>query len=85
MLNKTEFLPGIFACILTLGPIAYALAGDVNLVSDSWDSVCRVEITWGPNAPNGTPVETYFDVRRDWSITKPGQALLSPCKHPRQL
>ncbi len=71
MLKKADFLPGTFACILTLGSIAYASAGDVKLVSDSWDSVCRVEITWGPNAPDGTPVEYYSDVPRNWSITKP--------------
>ena len=71
MLKRTEFLPGICACILTLGSTPYASAGDVKLVSGTWDSVCRVEITWGPNAPNGTPVESYFDVPRNWSITKP--------------
>ena len=71
MLKKTEFLPGIFACLLTLGSMPSALAGDIKLVSGTWDSVCRVEITWGPNAPNGTPVESYSDVPRNWSITKP--------------
>lgn len=71
MLKQSEFLPGIFACILTLGSIASALAGDVKLVSDTWDSVCRVEITSGPDAPEGTPLETYSDVPRNWSITKP--------------
>ena len=71
MLKKTEFLPGIFACILPLGFMAHALAGDVKLVSDTLDSVCRVEITWGPDAPNGTPVEFHSDVPKNWSITKP--------------
>ena len=71
MLKKTEFLPAIFACMLTPGSITSTLAGDVKLVSGIWDSVCRVEITWGPNAPDGTPVETHFDVPRAWSITKP--------------
>ncbi len=71
MLKKTKFLPGIFACIFTLGSIASALAGDVKLVSDTWDSVCRVEITSGPDAPDGTPLETYSDVPKNWSITKP--------------
>jgi hypothetical protein len=47
MLKKTAFLPAIFACILTLGSVPYALAGDVKLVSGTLDSVCRVEITWG--------------------------------------
>jgi len=71
MLKKIEFLHGIFACILTLSPTTYALAGDVKLVSGNWESVCRVEITWGPNAPEGTPVEFYSDVPKNWSITKP--------------
>lgn len=71
MLKKTEFLPGVFACMLVLGFTANASAGDVKLVSDTLDSVCRVEITWGPDAPNGTPVEHYSDVSRNWSITKP--------------
>lgn len=71
MLKKTGFLPGIFACILAPGFMAQALAGDVKLVSDTLDTVCRVEITWGPDAPNGTPVESYADVARNWSIIKP--------------
>ena len=71
MLKKTGFLRGIFACTLTLGFIACALAGDVKLVSDTLDSVCGVEITSGPDAPNGTPVEAFTDVSRNWSIAKP--------------
>lgn len=73
MLNKTAFLRGIFACVVTLCSIACALAGDVKLVSDTLDSVCRVEITWGPNAPDGTPVEQFLEVERNWSISKPGR------------
>ena len=71
MLKMTELLHTIFACTLTLASIASAMAGDVKLVSGTWDSVCRVEVTWGPKAPDGTPIETYFDVPRTWSITKP--------------
>jgi len=71
MLKMTELLPTIFVCTLTLASIASAMAGDVKLVSSTWDSVCRVEGTWGPKAPDGTPIETYFDVPRTWSITKP--------------
>ena len=73
MLNKTAFLRGIFACVVTLCSIAYALAGDGKLVSDTLDSVCRVEITWGPNAPDGTPVEQFLEVKGNWSISKPGR------------
>ncbi len=71
MLDRTTFLNGIFACIVTSGSVTNAWAGDVKLVSDTFDSVCRVEITWGPNAPDGTPVEIHADVARNWSITKP--------------
>lgn len=71
MLKKTGVLAGIFACALTLGSVTHALAGDVKLVSDTLENVCGVEITWGPEAPNGTPVEIHADVSKNWSITKP--------------
>ena len=71
MLKTTAFLSGVFTCILALGSIACATAGDVKLMSGNWDSVCRVEISWGPNAPDGTPVEFHTDVPKNWSITKP--------------
>jgi len=70
MLKKTEFLPGIIACMLILGPMAHAVAGDVKLVSDTWDNVCGVEITSGPDAPNGT-AEVHTDVPKGWSVTRP--------------
>ena len=70
MLKKIRLFPGIFACMLALGSIAQASAGEVKLVSDTMDMICRVEVTSGPDAPNA-PVETYTDVKRDWSITKP--------------
>ncbi len=73
MPSKAAFLRGILACIFCLVPISYALAGDVKLVSDTLDSVCRVEVTWGPNAPDGTPIEHHSDVPRNWSITKPAK------------
>jgi hypothetical protein len=63
----TALLPGILALV----SMANASAGDVKLVSDTLDSVCQVEITWGPGAPNGTPVEYHSDVSRNWSIAKP--------------
>ena len=71
MSMKTKFLSGIFACLLAPGFVANASAGDVKLVSDTLDAVCGVEITWGPGAPDGTPVEIHQDVPRNWSITKP--------------
>jgi hypothetical protein len=70
MLKKTKLFPGIFACMLALGPIAPAAAGEVKLVSDTIDMICRVEVTTDPNAPNAK-VETYTDVVMGWSITKP--------------
>ena len=70
MLKKTRLFPGIFACMLALDFIAQASAGEVKLVSDTMDMICRVEVTSGPDAPNA-PVETYTDVKKDWSITKP--------------
>lgn len=57
--------------ILLMLPAGTALGGEVTLVSDTWESVCRVEVTWGEDAPDGTPVEHFFDVELDWSITKP--------------
>jgi hypothetical protein len=34
--------------------------------------VCRVEVATGPDAPNAS-VETYTDVEKGWSITKPAK------------
>ena len=70
MLKKTSLVPSISACLLALACIAEASAGDVKLVSDTMDMICRVEVTSGPDAPNA-PVETYTDVIKGWSITKP--------------
>src|SRR5262245_49718831 len=69
MLKKIRLFPSIFACMLALDSIAQAFAGEVKLVSDTMDMICRVEVTAGPDAPNA-PVETYVDVKKDWSITK---------------
>lgn len=71
MYTKVEYLPAALACVLTLGPMAPTLAGDVKLVSGTLDTVCSVEVTWGPDAPNDTPVEFHTDVSKNWSITKP--------------
>ena len=72
MLKKTRLFPGMFAFILALSPIAQVVAGEVKLVSDTIDMICRVEVTSGPDAPN-SPVETYMDVEKNWSITKQGK------------
>jgi hypothetical protein len=47
-----------------------AAAGNVRLVSDTWDNICKVEIKWGMNAPQEGPGETFNNVPRDWSVTK---------------
>ncbi len=71
MLNTATTLFGMRACIIIMVITSHAFAGDVTLVSDTWDSVCRVEVTWGKSAPDNTPVENFSDVEMDWSITKP--------------
>jgi hypothetical protein len=70
MRKKTRWLPGILVCMLAMGFPAQAAAGEVKLVSDTIDKVCRVEVTSGSDAPNAA-VETYTDVEKGWSITKP--------------
>jgi hypothetical protein len=70
MLKRTKLCPDIFACLLALGLIAPAAAGEVKLVSDTIVMICRVEVTSDPNAPTAK-VETYTDVAMGWSITKP--------------
>jgi len=47
-----------------------AMAGEVRLVSDTMDKVCRVEVTSGADAPD-TAIETHTDVEKGWSISKP--------------
>lgn len=71
MTNKARLLSGLLACVWVAASITLASAGDVKLVSDNWDIVCRVEIVWGPDAPDGMQVEHHADVQRNWSITKP--------------
>jgi len=39
-----------------------AFAGTVVLISDTWDNICRVEVTTGINAPN-TSVQPFSGVR----------------------
>ena len=70
MVKKPRLFTVVFACVLSLSSVALVSAGEVKLVSDTLDMICRVEVTSGPDAPNA-PVETYTDVARGWSITKP--------------
>lgn len=71
MSSRTIATRGYFAGVLVAASITYAFGGDVKLVSDHWDNVCGVEVTWGPDAPNDTPVEFHTDVSKGWSVTKP--------------
>lgn len=73
MLTRAVLVRGIFACAITLCAVAHAFAGDVKLVSDSMEMVCRVEVTSGPNAPEGVAIETFIEVEEGWSITRPGR------------
>lgn len=70
MPNTTRFFPSLFVCLWAMNSIAVAAAGEIRLVSDTLDMICRVEVTTGPDAPNA-PVETFVDVAKGWSITKP--------------
>lgn len=71
MPRKRVALARALVCLPALGFGGHVLAGEVVLVSDHWDRVCRVDITWGPGAPEGAPMEQHVDVPRGWSIAKP--------------
>lgn len=71
MLNRSGIIARLFTCTLISAFVADASAGDVKLVSDTWENVCGVEVSWGADAPNETQVEFHRDVPRNWSITKP--------------
>ena len=62
-------LPAILTGAFVTLSLVDAGAGEVKLVSDTLELVCRVEVTSGPDAPN-TTVETYTDVKMGWAITK---------------
>jgi len=63
-------IPLLLGCMLALCLAPAASAGDVKL-SNTFDYLCRVDITWGKDAPEGTPVEQHADLKKEWSITKP--------------
>lgn len=72
MLKHCELVLSLFVSILALSLGLPAAAGEVKLVSDTIDMVCRVEVASDPDAPSGS-VETYTDVAKGWSITKSGK------------
>ena len=69
MFTSTGRLSGLLGCTLAMTCLADAAAGEVRLVSDTMEKVCRVEVASGSDAPNGA-VETFVDVEKGWSITK---------------
>ena len=71
MRNRSGIIALIFAGTLVSASVPHVFAGDVKLVSDTFDSLCGVEVTWGPSAPNDTPVELHSDIAKNWSIVKP--------------
>ena len=73
MTRKAKLLLRLLVCLCISGSSTLAAAGDVKLVSDTLDIVCRVEVSWGAGAPEGTPVEQHLDVHRGWSVSKPGR------------
>lgn len=66
------FRTSILVSSLLVVPAA-ATAGDVKLVSDTLEFVCKVEVSWGPDAPDDARIEIHNEVRKDWSVTKPGK------------
>ena len=73
MQNRIALPLAILACVFMPGLITSAMAGEVRLVSDTWETVCGVEISWGPNAPDESQSEHFHDVEEDWSVSKPGR------------
>jgi hypothetical protein len=59
--------------LLALLLAAGAQAGDVRLVSDTLEAVCKVDVSWGPDAPTDAQLEVHTDVKKGWSVTKPGK------------
>ena len=60
----------LLGCTMAMVCLTDAMAGEVKLVSETLDKVCRVEVTSGSDAPD-TTIETYIDVEKGWSISKP--------------
>jgi hypothetical protein len=45
-------------------------AGNVNLVSDTWGSICKVEVISGSNAPEQGSPEPFSNVQSGWSLLR---------------
>jgi hypothetical protein len=60
----------LLLAIVVLGSSARSVwAGEVKLVSDTWDNICKVEVKSGPNAPEQGSPESYSNVPRNWYVT----------------
>jgi len=58
--------------IITLGTALFvstaSYSGTVKFVSNSWDNICKVQISKGNNAPNGN-IKTYTNVKKGASFS----------------
>jgi len=67
MFRSTVWIVAVFA----LAAVATsAEAGEVRLVSDTWDYICKVEVKWGNNAPDRGDGQVFTDVQPTFSLTK---------------
>jgi hypothetical protein len=66
ILDKKGLLAAL-AVVTTLSSVA-ARAGSVNLVSDTWDNICTVEVMTGLNAPQGGQVTPFSNVTKGWHM-----------------
>ena len=69
-INKQFLLSYAFLSILAFSLPAQVKAGSVQLISDNWDYICKVQIVHGMNAPGAGGRSTYRDVNRGWSVTR---------------
>lgn len=67
------FVPLVLFSLILVAVPGQALAGEVKLVSKTWDHVCKVVVKWGRNAPEmSVGTETYWDVEKGKVVaTKP--------------
>ncbi len=72
----------VVAWAFSIVTIGEAFAGQVKLVSDTWDNICKVQVTGGMNAPN-TSIRTFRNVRRGWSATRTDKLCYRRSGRPR--
>lgn len=60
----------VLAFVITVVVIATpAMAGNVRLVSETWDNICKVEVKWGMNAPQEGPGQIFTNVEKGTVVT----------------